>query len=459
MNTTEDRVANLLARLADYARVDTLDALGAVTLVATPPPAGAKRRRYALAVVTLAVIVLAGTLIVVRSDHQSPRVSTSGGGLMAGTTTTLPKAPIAAREDAAGVWTGTELLIWGGDNANSAFADGSSYDPESRRWELMAPAPLSARADMAAVWTGSELVVWGGADNGSVRSDGAAYNPATRRWRMIAPSPIPGLERPATVWTGSEMIVVGGIDAPGPGGAAYNPTTNTWRTIAAPPGDQLGPYPQAAWTGTKALFVLSLDVTATPALTPPLGPGTGTPTIRRTSSVPSGPPPTRGPGASPASPDSNLTLASYDPTTDAWTIVAGPAIRAGTDPWLVWAGSEALLLSPFANSQDLAYEPSTRAWRTVPAPPASVAAGSLNDALIGATYPAWDGRQVLFWWGGPIGLAYDPSGDSWQAFDAGSSQARDDATVVWTGNTLLGWGGFTPGKPVLHADGAAFRPA
>ena len=443
MSTNEERVTAMLGRLADFAQVDA--PVRTAPRGAGEPEAGAnRRRRYPLAVACLAVIVVAGSLVVLasRGGHGSRTVSTSGG-----TVSVLPKAPIAARADAVGVWTGTELLIWGGFGGGGTFADGAGYNPRLGRWEVMASAPISARADAAAVWTGSELVVWGGYANGSVRPDGAAYNPATHRWRMIAGAPIAGLTRPATIWTGSEMIVVGGINGPEQG-AAYNPATNAWRIIATPPGTTPVPYPQAVWTGTTALFIRDL---APAAKTPPTA--TSRPATPN-SQTPIGPPPTIPHLPTPGLPNSNLTLVAYDPNTDSWTNVADGAI--GNNPWLVWTGAEALLLAPSVNGQNRAYTPSTHAWRVLSAPASSVI--GTDTAGAGDDSPVWSGRQVLFWHGGTRGVTYDPGSDTWQHFDAGNLPARSNAAVAWTGDTLLGWGGGTDGAPTFYADGISIRP-
>jgi hypothetical protein len=62
----------------------------------------------------------------------------------------------------AGVWTGDQLLIWGGTPGtyNNFFADGAAYDPATDRWHRLAPS--SGRFASGAVWTGTEMLVWGG---------------------------------------------------------------------------------------------------------------------------------------------------------------------------------------------------------------------------------------------------------------------------------------------------------
>ena len=57
---------------------------------------------------------------------------------------------------------------------------GAAYDPGADRWEAIPAAPLSSRARAVAVWTGRELVVWGGEADYNHRAqfdDGAAYTP------------------------------------------------------------------------------------------------------------------------------------------------------------------------------------------------------------------------------------------------------------------------------------------
>jgi N-acetylneuraminic acid mutarotase len=68
------------------------------------------------------------------------------------------------RIGAAAVWTGKRLLLWGGENArSSAVAPGGlAYDPRANRWSTIPPAPLKAREGSAVAWNGHALIVWGG---------------------------------------------------------------------------------------------------------------------------------------------------------------------------------------------------------------------------------------------------------------------------------------------------------
>jgi len=60
------------------------------------------------------------------------------------------------------VWTGRELLIWGGTTGtfNTYLADGAAYAPESDSWR---PLPTwTGRFVASDHWTDREMVIWGG---------------------------------------------------------------------------------------------------------------------------------------------------------------------------------------------------------------------------------------------------------------------------------------------------------
>jgi hypothetical protein len=157
----------------------------------------------------------------------------------------IPPAPIAARSYPASAWTGTELVVWGGwhgswtANEPRTFDDGAAYDPDTGRWRKLPPAPIDARAPLF-VWTGEELIVWGTSLRTSDRPlDGAAYDPVSDTWRTIADGPIE-LTDATAVWTGEEMIVFGAAlhggnvpETPTAIGAAYDPSADTWRELPA----------------------------------------------------------------------------------------------------------------------------------------------------------------------------------------------------------------------------------
>ena len=135
---------------------------------------------------------------------------------------------------------GRDLVLWGGESnyGGTVHDDGFSWDPDTNTWNPIAESPLAPRAGAGAVFTGAEIVIWGGyGQGGNMFSDGAAYDPEADSWRILPDAPIAPAIPVATVWTGEEMLVWGSTkrSAGSREGAAYNPTTNEWRRFPAAP--------------------------------------------------------------------------------------------------------------------------------------------------------------------------------------------------------------------------------
>ena len=214
--------------------------------------------------------------------------------------TELPEPP-EVRVGAAYVWTGSEVLAWGG--CESTATCGYSFDPEARDWEPLPPlhsdgtphgdavwtgreaiflteigdrvsgealdpgagtwrtlprAPIAYARGGVRVWTGTELIVWGGGDHDSATTrTGAAYDPATDSWRPLPEAPL-GLNLVSGVWTGEEMIVFGSLlddrnwaDTRTSVGAAYDPIADSWRKL---PASDLSPQATSAtWSHGRLL--------------------------------------------------------------------------------------------------------------------------------------------------------------------------------------------------------------
>ena len=132
-----------------------------------------------------------------------------------------------ARDTFSSVWTGEKMLVWGGysrsEDCNPCnHDDGAAYDLSSDTWTLMSPAPLSGRGAHRAVWTGREMVVWGGF-NTTEQNDGATYNPESDTWAQLPESPLLPRQGQAMVWTGEQVVIWGGHGPHGEGeGAAAN---------------------------------------------------------------------------------------------------------------------------------------------------------------------------------------------------------------------------------------------
>lgn len=129
-------------------------------------------------------------------------------------------ASLAARDNAAGVWTGAALVVWGGfgrsDECTPCFyGDGAAYDPAADTWAPIAPAALGGRGAPRAVWTSRDMLVWGGSDT-EVRADGALYDPVDDTWARLVSGPLAARQHHAMVWTGSQLVIWGGAGAAGP---------------------------------------------------------------------------------------------------------------------------------------------------------------------------------------------------------------------------------------------------
>ena len=166
-----------------------------------------------------------------------------------------------AREDHRAVWTGSEMLVWGGEDlSGNSFADGARYDPATDSWAAMSEdnAPL-ARDDHSAVWTGSEMLVWGGeASDQSKLASGGRYDPVTDSWTSLseanAPSP---REDHVALWTGSRMLIWGGEDTSGTqlaSGGSYDLLTDTWTAISREGAPVALEDFSAVWTGTDMII-------------------------------------------------------------------------------------------------------------------------------------------------------------------------------------------------------------
>ena len=157
------------------------------------------------------------------------------------------------------VWTGSEMIVWGGYRDATSLNTGGRYKPSTDSWvaTTITGAP-DQRYWHTAVWTGTEMIVWGGASEIAIFNDGAKYNPGTNSWVATTISGAPDRRAYHTaVWTGTEMIVWGGTyDFSGTcfnTGGRYNPSTDNWiatTTTGAPDGRHLH---TAVWIGTEMI--------------------------------------------------------------------------------------------------------------------------------------------------------------------------------------------------------------
>ncbi len=159
------------------------------------------------------------------------------------------------------LWTGRQVIFWGGGCCGMVSARGAAYDPAANSWRLLPVSPLAARTGVTGAWTGREVIIAGGWRPGGPAApartfaDAAAYNPATGRWRTLAPMPGPRASA-TTVYDGHEVLFIGGsrtgAEASTGTGVAWNPATGRWRQLPAMAFARTGNV--AAWTGRDVLI-------------------------------------------------------------------------------------------------------------------------------------------------------------------------------------------------------------
>ena len=340
------------------------------------------------------------------------------------------------------IWTGKEVLVWGGGSEGVFHQSGLRFDPtgESRAVISERDAP-AGRWGHAAVWSGTEMIVWGGRNRFAAEShfnDGARYNPATDTWVAISPSHAPNARsQMAVAWTGKEMLVWGGY---GDGatawnsGGGYDPKRDSWRPMSEIASPEARVLPVFVWTGKEFLIW-----------------GGITPDLKRTFA----------------------DGARYDPTIDKWTPMksdaSAPAVWGSKAVWtgtemIVWGGS-------LRNGDDeinqvtgrgAAYDPVQDAWRPIciegaPSP------RFFHDAV-------WTGKRLLVWGGGDQGEGgnhpkhfddggqYDPLVDRWVPLEWQTRPAaRGMHTAVWTSRGMVVFGGSTGGSSA-YSDAAFWKP-
>jgi hypothetical protein len=348
----------------------------------------------------------------------------------------LPPAPVRMRTEASEVWTGKELLVWGGlvyGSPSEVYGDGAGYDPVRRRWRQLPASPLAPRFGATGVWTGSEFVIWGGVGKlQNALAGGAAYNPESNRWRPTSTAPISGRTRAFATWTGRQILVWGGQPATTTptlsgyiDGALYDPKTDSWQPISSAP---LPPnHPQvlssAVWSG-RLLYVWKTWWDST---------------------------------TSGLSMHDGTDGAVYDSALGSWS----PLIPAGNQPRIfgdgVWTGSrilvrEASFGGPIRPFHFHAYDPVANSWTDV-SPSTLDMAGDLALTWVGNGLVIENAATHMT---GPAGETmapgdaseYFPEHDRWIKLPSAPQGGPGGARGLWTGRLILYWGAQYPaGQP------------
>ncbi|CAG0954418.1 hypothetical protein GEOBC_00375 [Geobacteraceae bacterium] len=315
-----------------------------------------------------------GDKMLVWGGDESGSGSTGTGALYnptldSWTAITNTNAPSSERGGNVTVWTGSKMLVWGGNGTNT----GAIYDPATDSWSAMSTTNAPAARNTytySVVWAGSKMIVWGGElSSGGVTNTGSMYDPATNTWTALSTTNAPTARRDYTaVWTGSKMIVWGGWYpwSTASGGAAYDPATDTWTAISTTSAPSGRFAHSAIWTGSKMIVWGGTDMS------------------------------------------SYLnTGGMYDPATDTWsatTTTNAPSARESFyqshsavwtgDKMLIWGGRVTNDYEDQHYNTGSAYDPATNTWSAI----------TTTDAPSARSYHSavWTGSKMLIWGG------YDP---------------------------------------------------
>jgi hypothetical protein len=440
------------------------------TWTATPVVAGTPSARWNH------TAVWTGTEMIVWGGYSGEDDTNTGGRYNPTTGTWTPTSTgsnvPAIRESHTAVWTGTEMIVWGGDSVLVGFLNtGGRFAPSSDTWmaTAMGANVPAVRSLHAAVWTGSEMIVWGGTNDLGFTDTGGRYSPAADGW---APTSV-GTGVPAArgyhtaVWTGSEMIVWGGSSDSGHlnTGARYRVSPEGWTATSVGANVPSTRYLHTAvWTGSEMIvwggFSGTHYVNTGGRYSPSgdawtaMSTGNGTPATRGYhTAVWTGTEMIVWGGYYYDGSDHVLGSGGrYDPASDAWAATAGWADRRDRHT-AVWTGSEMIVwggesVSPPAAAVTLntggRYSPATDSWSSTSMAANVPAPREYHTAV-------WTGSQMIVWGGydPPVterntGGRYNPATDTWTATSTGTGlpTARDSHVAVWTGNEMIVWGGW-----------------
>lgn len=285
------------------------------------------------------------------------------------TWSTISSAGYPMIAESKAVWTGADVVTWGGYDGTNFLNTGGRYNPASDTWNAVSlVAAPSARNGHTAVWTGYDMINWGGYNGANYLNTGGGYNPVNDTWKAVSLTNAPSARTGQTaVWTGTEMLVWGGYDGSNylQSGGRYNPINDTWHTISL-----LGaPLPRnghsAVWTGTEMIIWGGYN---------------------GTNYLSSG--------------------ARYDPVTDTWhdiSLIGAPsprnrhsAVWSGTE-MIIWGGDGA---NPshwiFLDSGGL-YNPVTNSWRATSRTSVPEARTLHAATWTGAKMIIWGGRDHIYY--------------------------------------------------------------
>jgi len=438
----EDRLRNAYRAIAEHTEVLDID-IGAlepldedVTLV---PATGAPRRgwrhpakRRLVAAAAAAVVVVGGLAVVVLRHDGGPH---RPGPVQAGSEADrprplLPGAPIPARYGHTAVWTGHEMIVFGGyddpdGRAGDPFADvevdgAAAYDPAGRSWRELADPPSEIKGRSIAVWTGHEIIAFRpntelitpGSDR---KLDAAVYDADADEWHAFE-TPRLGFmdDAAAVVWTG-DRVLIAGLSPTGPstltadqvGTVTFDPATGQWDELPDAP-VPLTFEGHAVWTGDELVYV--------------------GPDLAPTSNRVDAPAPTA------------LAAIAFDPATATWRRLPEPPLSVRSSAIVAWTGDELIVAGGFRNTlggserylDAASFSPGASTWTPLPDAPAPLFRADVVDGKL-VVYERDD--EV------PRPLVLDPASRTWSVLTDEPQPDVEVHVAVSTGHALLFWGG------------------
>lgn len=271
------------------------------------------------------------------------------------TWTALPTPNVAPRVGHQAVFTGSQMIVWGGfvrksDGSLVWQNNGAVYDLASNTWTSLrspyGPYELSENAAglewavQSLVWTGREAIIYGGGlVNG--KFPGGIYTPGSANnggWRSLTGSSAPlRTAGQSAVWADDRLIVWGGKDLAqnlSSYGASFDLANNKWTTLSTVGAPSARALHTAVWTGNSMLVFGGWD-----------------------SGV-----------------DLAGTVGVYTPATNSWKTTRSESVQARYLHTAVWTGSEMLVYGGkpqrlFKNYLGAvgAFNPISGTWRTIEA--------------------------------------------------------------------------------------------
>ncbi|SME97961.1 Kelch repeat-containing protein [Pseudobacteriovorax antillogorgiicola] len=351
------------------------------------------------------------------------------------------------RQKHSAVWTGDTMVVFGGydSSQNTSLGDGAVYQPSTDSWAALPELQgLKPRHFHSAHWTGESMIVWGGYQRvdqtETWQYDGFIWNPETKAietiskpsWWTPQSSTWVFDPRQQTVWTGDELWVWGGIDHNGvPLGGRYNPKTRQWSDLNQ--GHPAAPSKIAGhsmvWTGEKLIVWGGYE-----------GVSGSTRTISQSGAI-------------------------FDPSTQTWQGMNdsnAPSARAGHQAF--WNGSKMIVFSGggVSSQRELKgtgglYNPNTDTWSSL--------ATEMVIERVGHS-AVWNGHELLVYGGRSNRLRtyfgevynFDPASGRWSGVNSQFTPvSRWYHTAIWTGSSLIIWGG-NQGIGSDLADGGIYYP-